>query len=68
MGATGSDLNYQWLKDNESVTEGSKYGGTMTATLSVFDVMNSDDGDYVCRVWNVINAVLSMAATLRTRK
>ena len=66
--ASGSALNYQWLKDDESLTEGSKYGGTMTATLSVFDVMNSDEGGYQCIVGNAIGTVLSMTAVLTTRK
>ena len=68
MGATGSDLDYQWLKDSEGLTEGSKYSGTMTEILTVIDVIDSDDGEYECIVGNVIKAVFSKAATLRTRK
>ena len=68
MGATGSDLHYQWLKDNESVTEGSKYIGTRIPTLTVIDVMESDEGGYLCNVTNLVDTALSNVAILSTRK
>ena len=68
MVASGSALNYQWLKDDESLTEGSKHGGTMTATLTVIHVMDSDEGGYQCIVGNAGRTVLSMTAVLTTRK
>ena len=69
MGATGSgELDYQWLKDNESVTEGSKYIGTLTPTLTVIDVMESDEGQYLCNVTNLVDAELSNVAILTTCK
>ena len=68
MGANGSDLNYQWLKDDERVTDGSKYSGTLTATLTVIDVKESDEGQYLCNVTNPIDAALSNVAVLTIRK
>ena len=64
--ATGSDLNFQWLKNGESLTEGSKYSGTMKATLTVIGVMESDGGGYLCIVGNAVRTLLSMTAVLTT--
>ena len=68
MVATGSDLNYLWLNGGRRLTDGSKYRGAMTATLTVIDVSDSDEGGYLCIVGNVIDTVLSVEAVLTTRK
>ena len=66
--AIGSDLNYQWIKDGESLTEGNKFISTMTPTLTVIDVTDSDEGGYRCIVGNAVETVLSMEAVLNTCK
>ena len=68
VGATGSSLDYQWLKEGRKLTEGSKYSGTITAALTVIDVMDSDEGEYLCILGNAVDTVLSMEAVLTTRK
>ena len=66
--ASGGDLNYQWFKDGRRLTEDIKFTGTMNTTLTVIDVMDSDEGDYLCSVGNNIDTVLSMEVVLNTCK
>ena len=66
--ATGSDLTYQWQKNGENLSDDGKYSGTLTATLTVRNVMEEDEGNFTCVVTNVLGDVNSSAAELTVRK
>ena len=53
--ALGSDLTYQWQRDMSNITDSPKYNGTNTGTLTVMDVVESDEGGYRCLVSNAVN-------------
>ena len=62
--ATGSDLTYQWQRNGGNLTDGVKFSGTTTPTLTVMNVMEEDEGDFTCVVTNVLDSVTSSAAHL----
>ena len=66
--ANGSDLTYQWQRNGETLTDGDKYSGTTTATLTVMNVMEEDEGNFTCVVANALVSVTSSAAQLTVRK
>ena len=66
--ATGSDLTYQWQRVGGNLTDDTKYSGTTTATLTVMNVMEEDEGSFTCVVTNVVDSVTSSAAQLTVRK
>ena len=66
--ATGSDLTYQWQRNRGNLTDGDKYSGITTATLTVMDVMEGDEGSFMCVVTNVVDNVTSSAAQLTVCK
>ena len=65
--ATGSNLEYQWQRNGGNLTDGVKYSGTTTATLTVMNVMEEDEGNFTCVVTNVLGSVTSSAAELTVR-
>ena len=66
--ATGGNLTYQWQRDGGNLSDNDKYGGTLTATLTVRNVMEEDEGNFTCVVTNVLGDVNSSAAELTVRK
>ena len=66
--ATGSDLTYQWQRNGVNLTDDTKYSGTTTATLTVMNVMEEDEGNFTCVVTNVVGSITSSAAPLTVRK
>ena len=62
--ATGSNLEYQWQRNGGNLTDGVKYSGSTTATLTVMNVMEEDEGNFTCVVTNVLGSVTSSAAEL----
>ena len=62
--ATGSDLTYQWQRNGGNLTDGVKFSGTTTPTLTVMNVMEEDEGNFTCVVTNVLDSVTSSAAQL----
>ena len=48
--------------------DGAKYSGTTTATLTVMNVMEADEGSYTCVVTDDVNNDTSNAAQLTVRK
>ena len=66
--ATGSDLTYQWQRNGENLIDDDKYSGTTTATLTVMNVIEEDEGNFTCFVTNVLGNVNSSAAELTVRK
>ena len=71
VAAFGDGLTYQWQKNNMSLqtTNGSKFEGVDTMTLTVNDVDIQDSGTYRCVVTNGTgNNVISNQATLKVGK
>ena len=62
--AKGSDLTYQWQRNGVNLTDDTKYSGTTSATLTVMNVMEEDEGSFTCVVTNVVGSVTSSAAQL----
>lgn len=58
--ASGSLLNYQWVKDGNDVS------GASASTLDVLMDDISKVGYYSCRVWNVCSSVVSQRAFVST--
>ena len=53
---TGINLEfYEWKKDEVTLTDGVKYGGLGSATLTVNDMTLSDEGIYSCVVTNSLS-------------
>lgn len=50
VGATGSNLTYQWYKDGVALTNGGKISGAKLSTLMITSTAPSDNGDYTCQV------------------
>ncbi|MCK5792437.1 MAG: immunoglobulin domain-containing protein [Ketobacter sp.] len=48
--ASGENLNYDWLKDGQSL-------GLNSPTLSLSELSAEDAGSYTCRVWNEYSSV-----------
>ena len=66
--AKGSDLTYQWQRNGVNLTDDTKYSGTTSATLTVMNVMEEDEGNFTCVVTNVGDSVTSSAAQLTVCK
>ena len=67
--ATGTEpLSYQWQKDGVDLTDGSSITGATTATLTIADVMESDEGGYRCVVTNTAGMDTSNTAVLTVGK
>ena len=66
--ANGSNLTYQWQRNGEGLTDDTKYSGTTTATLTVVNVMQDDEGNFTCVVTDDVDNVTSNAAQLTVRK
>jgi hypothetical protein len=64
VSASGSNLAYRWEKDGVDLTDGTGYGGTATAMLSISDVQDAHAGAYRCRVSNAAGTVFSNFATV----
>ena len=65
---TGSDLTYQWQKNGRNLIDGTNYSGTTTASLTVIDAMETDEGNYTCVLANPVNSVTSYAAEMTLRE
>ena len=63
--ATGTEpLSYQWQKDGVDLTDGGSITGATTATLTIADVMESDEGGYRCVVTNTAGMDTSNTSVL----
>lgn len=61
--------SFQWLQDGIALTEGSKYSGTMSASLTINNLVYPDDeGLYSVRVTNAAGTVTSTPAMLSISK
>ena len=62
---TGGGLTYQWQMDGVPITDGAKYSGTNTDTLTVNNIQFPvDEGFYNVFVSNGAGSVTSDSATL----
>ena len=66
--ANGSDLTFQWQRNGLNLTDGAKYSGSTTVSLSVLAVMREDEGNFTCVVTNAVDSITSNAAELTLRK
>ena len=67
--ATGTEpLSYQWQKDVVDLTDGGSITGAVTSTLTIADVMESDEGGYRCVVTNTAGMDTSNTAVLTVGK
>lgn len=63
--ATGtSTLNYQWRRNGDDVTNGGRISGATTATLTITDAAEADEGIYTLRVTNQAGEEISAPAEL----
>lgn len=65
VAATSTDpISYQWRKSLTNLTEGGRFSGVNTATLTINPVEAADAGLYNVRLTNVCGSVVSMDAQL----
>ena len=57
-------LNYQWRKGGVNLSNGGNISGAGTATLSLSNVLDADEGSYSVVISNSLGSVTSMVATL----
>ena len=57
--ATGDNLQFQWQKDGDDLSDGEKYCGMKTDTLSILAVKGDDEGDYRCFLKNDVGQLFS---------
>lgn len=63
--ASGSSLLYSWKKGNVTLSNGGKYSGVNTATLSISSVSAAEEGQYTCSISNPCGSdLVSNAAQL----
>ncbi len=63
--ASGSSLLYSWKKGNVTLSNGGKYSGVNTATLSISSISAAEEGQYTCSISNPCgNDLVSNAAQL----
>ncbi len=61
----GDDLTYQWFMGDSMLTVGDKYGGVNNDTLTVMNIVHTDDeGSYSVQVTNAAGTTNSTVATL----
>ena len=66
--ATGGGLTYLWQRNGETLSDDARYSGTTTATLTVMNVMDEDEGSFTCVVSNDLGGSTSGAAELSVCK
>jgi len=63
--ASGSEpLSYQWQKNEANLSEGGRFAGVTTTTLTINGAGTDDVGSYRCVVTNAYGSTNSSAATL----
>jgi hypothetical protein len=73
LSVTGTNVDtYQWYKvgDANPLSDGFKYAGTATNTLTISDVQLADEGQYYCQVTNTVypNPVDSTPGLVMTKR
>lgn len=63
--ATGGNLNYVWIRDNDTLTNGPNINGVNTPNLEIIDATLTEDGTYWCSITGFCGpTALSNAATI----
>ncbi len=62
--AAGGAATYQWLHEGVALTDGGRFAGTSTATLTISPVQETDAGSYTVRMGNPFGEVTSQPALL----
>jgi len=57
-------LTYQWKQDGTNLTDGVKYSGANSSSLTIFNLVTGDAGNYTVDAINSINTATSTAAHL----
>ncbi|MEM1001720.1 MAG: hypothetical protein AAGH46_03620, partial [Bacteroidota bacterium] len=57
-GDPDENLNYQWYRYNQPLTDGATYSGVSTATLDVSNISSSELGLYRLKVWNTFGTTI----------
>lgn len=65
--AASGAATYQWLHDGVALTEGGRFSGVATGTLTVTGVQATDAGSYTARLSNPFGEVTSQPAALTVR-
>lgn len=65
IGATGSNLTFQWKKDGVGLTEGGDISGSTTNTLIITNVTTVNSGEYTCEVSGSCGTLESDPATVQ---
>ena len=70
VAAAGSDpLSYQWLLNGtNAIGDGGNIGGATTASLTVFNALGAQAGDYCVRVSNAAGSITSAMARLAVNR
>ena len=63
--ASGSNLTYQWQKNNTNISDGANITGTTTANLVLSNLTTGSTGGYACVVVGSCGTVKSTTAQLR---
>ncbi|MBL9118181.1 MAG: immunoglobulin domain-containing protein [Verrucomicrobiaceae bacterium] len=64
VNATGTGVSYQWKKGTTTLTNGSKFTGVSTKTLSLKSLASGDAGTYTCTVSTAAGSALGGDNTL----
>jgi hypothetical protein len=64
VGASGTNLAYQWRRNGVNLVDGGRVAGAAAATLSVSGAAESDEGSYDCVVTGDCGSVTSSSAAL----
>ena len=67
VGASGKSLEYQWRMNGQPLSDGVKYSAANGTTLTVNNVVASDEGNYHVTVSNDAGSVDSAVAVLTIR-
>src|SRR5262249_33568404 len=58
-------LTYSWLKDGAKLSENGKFSGVQSSSLTISNVMGSEQGQYSVEIRNLQGGIASEAAFLR---
>lgn len=64
VAAGTAPIAYQWRKNNVDLSDGGNIAGALTATLTISNAQDSDEGSYTCHVSNECGNATSGPATL----
>ena len=65
---TGGVLEYKWHKGGVELTDGEKYSGVLTDTLTIANADEIDEADYMCLISNVSGSVESSSVSLTIKE